>query len=987
MKKIFLILLIVLVAALCASLIGCGLFGKPNGPDNTDGDETVYKLEELQIGAQTFTFDYDGQPKTFDVSLSKNGKLVAEIKAGESHPDLEVSFRNNVEIGAGEVVVKAKSGSKKFSGQVKADFEIRPVGKTVYAADFAELKQYLGANVYSNVELSAEVTIPENEKLTVGTVTTLNVTKQRLIINGELEVRGKLVLGESYGADLEPLGIVNYGKLSVANDAEFRFNGGSMFFNHGQFVNDGEITASARYETKTIYTESPVQFSDQLGIDCYCRKLLSDSGVELSQTQFDYTGEAVIPALNSDAEQVRDYTIECENNVNAGTATAKITATECSRFYYGSRTFTFTVNRANIQTATENEFRNALKNPNYREITFTPKNDTSIDLEILPDVTVNLSKCNVGNLVLGKNSALNFNGGSGLSIANSSDYTALLEENAQLNVSGRSRIGNVTGSGRFNVNADGEAYFFAFADRPDGAINNNGAIYADFNLDGVTGSGQSVVRRPLSDNDCAVNDVRYTGERLSADVSFGNISEQVYSVQYKTADADEWSSAAPIERGNYRAKITFTDASKHYNGSYEFAFAVVKGIASVSNANELNAAMDSGNYDVYKIADWKITDFAEIRRGDTVIVRGRAVNYGELTVNGELKITDTGKFCNVDENSRLVIADSAAVTNEGEVYLCLEDIAKISGAKHVRERNLANAQFANIAEAVYGVNTKPSFELTYGQDVIGQDSYDFSYANNGGRTQTAAAEINVVAKVDDETYFGVAQGKYQVLGGKTAVSNNKQLYDALNNLSPDGQLCNWAVIETAGVIRLNKKVSGAPSNQKPKFHVYSGTTFVVKHEISYYDSGSFQYENFDFANDGVIELHGGAPFKDVDVWQNNGSGQVHLHAYKRSDFDVYEKISAFHYIRLYNDITAYDDDNGKLIINAASDGTVLDLDGHSVKGITGSGNYSHVELHAENGNLTVKDGKMNCNAKVVESGGNRVSFVGASFEGGGRWFV
>lgn len=944
MKKSYLIAIFALFAVLCLCLAGCDLFGKPDNPDKPDGDAAV-KLSELQIGADKLTFDYTGQPVTFDVRLFRGNELIAEIKAGQSHPDLEVVFLDNVEIGAGEVIVKAKSGSKKFIGQVKTDFEIRPRTGTVYASDFASLKQYLSNKAYGSVGLSADVTIPANERLTVLSTAVLRVTKRKLTVLGELTVAGELVLGNSYDENNKPTGIDNRGKLVINDGARFVFNDGGILFNRGQLQNLGSLSVDEKYKRHSIYSDVEINVDRDIGIDVYLRKSLSSPSVSLTEEKYDYNGKAIVPLLQGEGQQGVDYDIVCENNVNAGICTAAVTATELSRYYYGQRTFEFEIRRIPFQTEQKEAFLSALNSPNYSVVSFTPQYSQWVDVTVLPDVTVNLNKCSVGALSMGANSVLNISGDCTVATGGG----ATVGKDAEINVLAGSSIvmGSVSGGGRINVNVGAELFFASQADKPAAQICNGGSLYADFDLSDVTGEGQKTVRSRLDASKLTVFSVDYNGKGVDASVSFPHDAENNY-VFYYYFDGGYTSLKKPTNRGVYGAKLVFGDRNRYYTGETEFNFSVVKGVIDVSNQTELNQAVANGNYDRYRLDDWQINAPFTINAGDTVIVN-RCVNNNVLTVSGKLRVdgklvNNSGKsvavenggeievsvggfFYNVDETSLLTLSAGSAFLNDGIVCLCADNAQAIEGIVRVRTRNLTDAVFSDFTEAVYGADTTPAFVLSYSGEQLDVTRFGVSYLGNRSRTTENGASVTVSAELDDVLYYGKAVGRFTVLGGKTTVSTGGELLAALNNTVYGTDLCNWAEIETSAKIYLHENNK---QGQVDNYHVGKGTTLVVKHRIEYWDSVPNK-EKFSFQNNGVIEFRDGGTIEDAYLWQKDSDGSFRLYVSDKSHLSRSGDSATYDYIRLENDI--YVGSGDSISLYASANGVTLDLNGHTVKGI------------------------------------------------------
>ena len=87
-------------------------------------------------------------------------------------------------------------------------------------------------------------------------------------------------------------------------------------------------------------------------ISCTYKKLLTNSDITIEDiTAPTYTGSALQPGVtvkdgSTPLVQGTDYTVSYSNNVNAGTATATVTAVSTSEKYAGTTSKTFTINKA-----------------------------------------------------------------------------------------------------------------------------------------------------------------------------------------------------------------------------------------------------------------------------------------------------------------------------------------------------------------------------------------------------------------------------------------------------------------------------------------------------------------------------------------------------------------------------------------------------------------------------------------------------------------
>ena len=941
MKKIFLILLIVLVAALCASLIGCGLFGKPNGPDgpdNPNGTDKVYNLSKLQIALEEFSYVYDGNAHTPTVYLSDGNVQVAEVGANKPHGELNVAYADNVEIGQASVTVSAKNGAKRFVGSATVYYKITANNARTEVSDYTSLKDCIERS-YGNLVLSADVEIPQDESLTIPKNVTLDVNTRKLINRGELILKGQLQIGGDgmWGDDVYDL--VNYGKLATEQGSKIIFKSFGNVVNHGQFVHNGEFAKHKdNYRDNYVYSDSDLNFSSSQYAKVYVRVPFAEADVSLAENTFSY-GEKVSLLLDKSDRDV-DYTVTYESNVNAGKYDVTFTATEHSRYFYGERTFEYEITRIAYDAQDSDAFLNALQNANYSPVSFQPKLLSFMtDVRVLPNVTVNVSNCSIANLSLAENALFN---------ADDAYLRAVsVEKGAELNVSDAVVVYNrIDGQGAVNVLPTGELYFGSEASKPDLQINNSGSVYADFDLSGVSGSGVKTVRRQLSGSEITADNLDYTGENLQASPVFEHSDEQNYNLYY-FIDGEYTSLKSPKERGVYQAEVRFSDKNKHYCGSTAFSFEVVRGKITVTNTTSLTNALNDDNYDRYEIANWQIDSSFTLPAGKAVIAQN-VVNKSELTVLGTLSVTSftnssessltvsgsgllklSGDFYNTDETSVLSLESGANYRNvgSGAAYLSRDGNDLITGLKYVRTESISAAEFQNVSQAVYKLNTKPTFELVYNSAVISADDYSVNYVGNFERTEENGAQIVVTAAPDSKVYYGKAICPFTVLGGSVTVNSQSELAVALNNVAQNTELCNWATVTTGKAFTIKFNGNNALLNN---FRVRNGTTLEVKHNVEF-DDLIFDKTKYVLQNDGVIEIHGAAQLERARLWQDNGTGVFKLFASDAAHLKNYALSANYDYIRLDGDV--YLESGDTLTVYSAVNGSTFDLNGHTVKGI------------------------------------------------------
>ena len=944
MKKSFILVLTITALVLCLCLAACGLFGKPDNPDNPDDGKTedVYDVSKLQIGLDNFSYVYDGQAHTPTVYLMNGNVKVATVGKDAPHAELDATYADNVQIGQGSVTVSAKSGAKHFAGSATVYFNITANNVRTEVSDYASLKQRLDS-FCGNIALAADVEIPQGEKVNIPANVKLDMGGYSLTNRGELVLSGTLELGVNSAWSDNSYDLTNYGKLVTEAGSQILLRSGGNIVNCGQFEHNGAFKRHEQnFRDNYVYSDSVLSFTSSQEVKVCVREPFDKADVALVQDRFTYTGKAIAPVLRS-AEKDVDYTVTCAENVNVGKYDVTFTATKHSKYFYGQVTFNYEITHAAKEEKYPEAFAETLKNPNYSPVTFAPEYKQYLAISVLDGVTVNVSNCVLKGVTLGQNAVLNLLDGVNLALPG----TATLSQNSCVNVLGTTVMyGQITGTGRINVSSDGELYFDSDVIKPDSAINNEGKLYADFDLDFVTGEGSKTVRRPLDADELTVNKLDYTGQSLDADVSYEHSGERSFTLSY-FFDGDYTTVQKPVNLGDYQGRVTFAATNKYYCGSVDFDFSVSKGKIAVSNTAALLNARQTGNYDRYEIADWQVTAPFEILSGETVIAEN-VVNNSELTVSGTLSVAAfingsgksltvsgdgilelRGNFCNVDGTSVLSLQSGANYKNvgSGAAYLCNEDDEFVTGQKYVRTGNLADAVFENVAKAVYGVNATPSFDLVCNSSNVSSEEYTVSYFNHSHRTEENGAKITVTATLYSRTVYGKAICAYTVLGGKTTVSTGGELLAALNNTAYGTDLCNWAEIETAAKIYLHENNK---QGQVDNYHVGKGTTLVVKHRIEYWDTVPNK-DKFSFRNNGVIEFRDGGTIEDAYLWQKDSNGSFKLYASDKSHLSRSGDSATYDYIRLETDI--YVDSGTSVTVYASANGVTLDLNGYAFKGI------------------------------------------------------
>lgn len=367
-KRVFVVcVLIVFVALVASSLTSCDLF-----------EEEAIDLSGQNIVINFFgetEFEYKGYEIRPRLWVMDGYDAIEEYYDGVPNENIVVEYENNTEVGTATVTVTPGT-SGKYTGKAVAHFEIVAASKKKEAADLNSLKEYLAGGRYANVTLTADITVPEGESITVAEGVKVDMGGYTFINNGTFENNGEMSFNE-YGEDNALVNggtFKNNGKLTLyvpEADAEALINEGDFenageiyfvgkeekrfvarnygdfdnagvitfnryvdFYNYGAFANGGDVKNSSedKFFTNSDVTGNAVKYISR-------RYPLTEFEISLSEDTRKYNGEAHKPSINFVKEGYKvdygDYEAVYENNVEVGTATVTVYPTEDSDAFYG----------------------------------------------------------------------------------------------------------------------------------------------------------------------------------------------------------------------------------------------------------------------------------------------------------------------------------------------------------------------------------------------------------------------------------------------------------------------------------------------------------------------------------------------------------------------------------------------------------------------------------------------------------------------------
>lgn len=749
---------------------------------------------------ETPEFEYNGSAKRPNFQILEGNKIIEEYYLGVPNNDIIVEYENNKDVGTATVtVIPGPSG--KYTGKVVGYFQIVASKQKVEAEDFQTLKDYLEGGRYEAVTVTADMTVPEGETIIIADGVTLNMGGHALINNGNIENNGDIGFDEYGEENLFSNGgaFTNNGKLLLyvtdenakvfvndgkfANKGELYLNGKEgnrmVAINNGSFINDGDLNLNAHtdfYNYGTFENGGNVRNSSASGFftdsdvkgniinNMSRRYSIEDFDISLSYDRIAYDGNEKRPSVSFYKEccdvDYDDYEITYEDNVNVGTATVNIVATEDSDALYGETALTFEIEKGSVTVADREGFYSVITNPNYREINlntidefgtlfnegFTVPEGLTLNISAASDEGLNGNVVNNGRIVVLKNNGLRVYGtlenngeisvnqivnrgkienngtinlGTGISYSgdmiNAGEIT--LAEKGSLYAGGNdddakefindgivTALGKVyikhtlTNNGKFENN--GELYVFSTGNvTAKRQIENSGNVYLNEESDAFGGSGCVTVKSEIMASDVHITNLPfvYDGNAKKASVKIaGGISDR-YDITYVQGITEI---DYPINAGNYKLTVTFREDSKLYKGNATVEFTVGRAEITVSTYDDLCAAFDNYNYERVIYDRSYITEDLEVPEGYVLVIpEGQMLANSEYRIEVNGTVENNGVYTNTTISSTLTVNDGGSFINNGTSYFNDSVPAGVSGngTVYIRE-NIASATVLTLAK-------------------------------------------------------------------------------------------------------------------------------------------------------------------------------------------------------------------------------------------------------------------------------------------------
>lgn len=327
--------------------------------DGVDISKWTVKLSQTE-------YDYNGIAKKPTVSIT-NGTTTYS-----SSYYFDVAYSNNTDAGTATVTVTGKESAKTY-GTATATFKINPINITsIYDVTLNNTSfVFDGSNKIPTASvkrtsyvLGAPTTLTANTQYTVTATNNRNVGTATATITGTGNFTGSISKTFSITQNSMSNATVSLAQTSYSYDGTAKKPAVTVKIGSNTLMNGTDYTVS--YSNNTNVGTATATITGKNNLTGSVTKNFTISSVPvtttdistctttLSSSSYTYDGTAKIPAItvkngSTTLKENTDYTVSYSNNVNAGTATAKITG---KGSYTGTLSKTYTINKASIGTGT-----------------------------------------------------------------------------------------------------------------------------------------------------------------------------------------------------------------------------------------------------------------------------------------------------------------------------------------------------------------------------------------------------------------------------------------------------------------------------------------------------------------------------------------------------------------------------------------------------------------------------------------------------------
>ena len=501
---------------------------------------------------------------------------------------------------------------------------------------------------------------------------------------------------------------------------------------------------------------------------------LTDSVATLQTTTYIYDGVAKTPSVVITKDDKvfatltasnSDFILQYANNIDVGTASVIITATESNNCFTGSVTLHFAITGATVSVSTIDQLQSMLSDANYTDIAVDGEividNDTIITIPQGKKVTMksasasNIQSINYGTII--NNGTLVLEGKT-LTFRNKN----LIENNGTIYLNSGVVVYNtsaIDNNGKINISTSSSSSSKIITNSDIDGIKNltwlNGYYRRiDINSNAITAK---------FDNNQDTISLKYTTQPIIPTVTLytgGNSKISGLRVEYQDN----------INVGEAKIVVSATEDDYRYYGTRTISFDIYSPNITINasdTASKMMSYLSDPNYQNIKIYGTRFLNYIIIQQGRTIELAGTTY-IGKDTVNN----TD-GVVCNYGTiiNSGTMIIDTGSIDNNGTVInkgdIFVETAGRVIGDNYDnRNGNLyANANLDNIADNVHVRSeltleeldfdfARPNAELSM---VGGNLDWKFAYNGRGQNPSVQFANSLVTSSM-------YSVGRYKLVG-------------------------------------------------------------------------------------------------------------------------------------------------------------------------------------------------------------------------------
>ena len=322
-KRVALILVLTILLTGILTLTACSLLG---GGSSKKGKIVKVPLTEDMVTIYGDTRYYTGQPITIP---AKDFSIIAESSSGSNYVSaetLEFEYSDNIEPGTASIKITAKADNEYVTGSVTVHFTIEASREKAFVTSLDDLKDKLSSKRYASLIVDDELTIPEDEEITIPGGIELYVTRvlgdhdeggtARLINDGTIIVQNNGRLTTS-ARTYDRAEILNRGTIEIRSGGKFAINADVKVYNSGTIDAEGDVNNYG-----VVYSNSEIAISTYSSGRFVQRVEFNAETVSFENDTIRFNSATYLNKPSVVIDGKKYYGGQYENNESIGTATA-----------------------------------------------------------------------------------------------------------------------------------------------------------------------------------------------------------------------------------------------------------------------------------------------------------------------------------------------------------------------------------------------------------------------------------------------------------------------------------------------------------------------------------------------------------------------------------------------------------------------------------------------------------------------------------------